>query len=34
MDIIAERAQPGAKPTTGSAARGRGFGEELPLKPS
>jgi hypothetical protein len=29
MGIIADRAPLGAKPTSGSAARGRGFGEEL-----
>src|ERR1700693_4549107 len=34
MGIIADRAPLGAKPTSGSAARGRGFGEELPPKPS
>jgi hypothetical protein len=33
MDIIADRAPLGAKPTSGSAARGRGFGEELPNNP-
>jgi hypothetical protein len=34
MGIIADRAPLEAKPTSGSAARGRGFGEELPPKPS
>jgi hypothetical protein len=34
IGIIADRALLGAKPTGGSAARGRGFGEELPPKPS
>src|SRR6202165_292639 len=33
MGIIADRALLGAKPTSGSAARGRGFGEELPNNP-
>jgi len=33
MGIIADRAPLGAKPTSGSAARGRGFGEELPNNP-
>src|ERR1700756_1734719 len=32
--IIADRAPPGARPTSGSAARGRGFGEEFPPRPS
>jgi hypothetical protein len=30
MGIIADRAPLGAKPTSGSAAQARGFGEELP----
>src|ERR1700686_395021 len=34
MGIIADRAPLGARPTSGSAARGHGFGEELPPKPS
>src|SRR5258708_10017036 len=33
MGIIADRAPLGAKPTSGSAARGHGFGEELPNNP-
>src|SRR5258708_7104812 len=33
MGIIADRAPLGAKPRSGSAARGRGFGEELPNNP-
>src|SRR5258706_15941811 len=33
MGIIPDRAPLGAKPTSGSAARGRGFGEELPNNP-
>jgi hypothetical protein len=33
MGIIADRAPLGAKPTSGSAARGRGFGEKLPNNP-
>src|SRR6266436_6554900 len=34
MGIIADRAPLGAKPTSGSAARGHGFGEELRRTPS
>src|ERR1700680_4278949 len=33
MGIIADRAPLGAKPARGSAARGRGCGEELPNNP-
>src|ERR1700681_552272 len=32
IGIIADRAPLGARPTSGSAARGRGLGEELPPK--